>query len=218
MQHLTARPHLATRFEWFMAYLPFILVIHLLHSPFATGADGRTRIAFSVDAPFSEVVRKMDSEQSLAEVLSSQNIELVQYEMTERTFSPKTQTLDGQLQIRAFAPRFSSSHGTIGQTVRLGANQARLEFVLLEPLGQLAEHHYTVDFATKEEQTTVTIGLYSRVFVPRRRLCRVQRLVDRIARRRVAGEVQWAVAELQQAITTIVSKDRPADAKSILLN
>lgn len=181
-------------------------------------ADAYTQIVFSVDAPFSEVVRKMDSEQSLAQVLLSQDIELVEYEVTKRSFSPKTRTLDAQLRIKALAPRFSSSHGEISQTVQLGANQATLELYLVEPLGPLAEHRYTLDFAAKEEQTTVTVGLYSRVFVPRRRLCCVQRLVNRIARRRAAGEVQWAVFELQQAITTIISEDRPADAKSILLS
>jgi hypothetical protein len=217
MRNSTTRPNVSC-FERFVAYAPFVFFVLLPHPPKANAAEAYTQVAFSVDEPFSEVVSKMDSEQSLTRVLLSQNIRLVEFEVTKRSFNPETRTLDGELRIEAFAPRISCSLGEISQTVQLGVNQAKLELFLLAPLGQLAEHRYTVDFVAQDEQTTVTIGLYSRVFVPQRRLCRVQRLVNRIARRRVNSEVQWAVAELRQSISTIVSEDRPADAKSMLLD
>jgi hypothetical protein len=183
----------------------------------AMGADGRRQLTFSVDAPFPEVVRKMDTEQSLARVLLSQGIEILDYEVTDRGFSLKRRTLDARIRIKGRVPRFSRSPAAIEQTVQLGPEHAKLEFVLLEPLEQLAEQHYIINFAAQDERTTITIAIYSRVFVQQRRLRCVRRLINRVAHRRVAEELQRAIVDLRQSISQVVSEDRPPDAKSILL-
>ncbi len=181
------------------------------------GADGRTKLTFSVDAPFSEVVRKMDTEGSLSRVLQSQSIQLLDYEVADRGFSFQTRTLNAQIDIEGLVPRFSRSPADIRQTAELGTSRAKLEFTLLKPLGQLAEQHYVLEFAAEDERTTISMEVYSRVFVPQRRLRCVRRLINRVARRRVAAELQQAVVDLRGAISLIVSEDRPPDAKSILL-
>ena len=183
----------------------------------AVAVDGRTRVEFSVDAPFSEVVYKFDCEVSLRRVLLSQDIELMDYKLTQRRFNLKTQTLDAELRIQCLVWRFSSTPSKIKQVVQLGTNHARLEFILIEPVGQLAEQHYTIDFTAEEKRTKIQIEIYTRVFVPQRRLCCVQRLVNRIAHRRVAQELCRAIDNLHWEMVQIISEDRPADAKSILV-
>jgi hypothetical protein len=183
----------------------------------AMGADGRTKLTFSVDAPFSEVVRKMDTEGSLARVLLSQGIQLLDFEVADRGFSFQTRTLNAQIDIEGLVPRFSRSPADIRQTTQLGTSRAKLEFLLLEPIGQLAEQHYVLEFTAEDERTTISMEIYSRVFVPQRRLRCVRRLINRVARRRVAAELQQAIVDLRETISQVVSEDRPADAKSILL-
>ena len=195
----------------------FYLLIVLLSPLSAVAVDGRTQVEFSVDAPFSKVVYKFDTEASLRRVLLSQDIELMDYKLTQRRLNLKTQTLDAELRIQGLVWRFSPTPGKIKQAVQLGTSHARLEFILLEPVGQLAEQHYTIDFTVEEKRTKIQIEIYTRVFVPQRRLRFVQRLVNRIARRRVAQELCRAIDNLRWEMAQIISEDRPTDAKSILV-
>ena len=193
------------------------LIILACFSLRAMGADGRRQLTFSVDVCLSEVVRKLDTEQSLARVLLSQGIEVLDYEVTDRRFNFKTRSLDARIQIKGLVPRFSRSPADIEQTVQLGAAHAELEFVLLKPLGELAKQHYIINFAAQDKRTTITIEIYSKAFVPQRRLRCVQRVINRVAHRRVAEELRRAIVDLRQEISQVVSEDRLPDAKSILL-
>lgn len=154
--------------------------------------------------------------ESLRRALESQGIDLLAYDQTKRTFDVWTQTVDAEAKIKSRAPRISPDVGYIRQLTQVGLNRATIDFTLLAPLGLLAEQHYTFEFEAQEKQTRISIRMFSKVNLPWSRLRPVRRLMNRIARRRLAKEICRNRASLKWVITEIVTNDRPEDAQSIL--
>jgi len=177
--------------------------------------EGRTETTFSVDVAFSDVVHKLDTMESLRRALESQGMNLLGYELTARELEIWTQTLDAEANIKARAPRISPNVGHIRHITQIGLNHATIDFTLQTPIGLLAGQHYMLELESQESQTQIRIQMYVKANVPWSRLRSVRRLVNRIARRRVADEICRNRANLMREITKIVTEDRPKDAQSI---
>jgi len=188
----------------------------LLTCQSAQSVEGRTQTTFLVDVPFSKVVHKLDTMESLGRALGSQGIHLLGYDLTKRKFDLWTQTLDAEANIESRVPRISPAVGYIRQVTQIGLGCATIEFTLQTPLGLLAEQHYVLEFEAQEEQTQIRIQMYTKVNVPWSRLRVVRCLINRIARRRLPKEISRNRASLKWEITQIVTEDRPKDAESIL--
>ena len=197
--------------------LPSVSVLLLLLTcQSAQSIEGRTQTTFLADVPFSEVIHKLDTMESLGRALGSQGINLLDYELTKRKFDIWTQTLEAEANIESRVPRISPAVGYIRQVTKIGLNRATIEFTLQAPLGLLAEQHYVLEFEAKEKQTQIGIQMYTKINVPHSRLRVVRCLINRIARRRLPKEISRNRANLKWAITEIVTEERPKDAESIL--
>ncbi len=188
----------------------------LLTCPSGHSVEGRTQTTFVVDTPFPKVVSRMDTMESLRRALGSQGIDLLNYDLTTRKFDVWTQNVDAEANIKSRAPRFSPNVGYIRQIMQVGLKRAMIDFTLQSPVGLLAEQHYVLEFEAQEQQTQIRIQMFTKVNVPWSRLRSVRRLMNRIARRRVANEICRNRERLQSEITGIVTEERPNDAQSIL--
>lgn len=188
----------------------------LLTCPLGGTIEGQTQATFVVDVPFSKVVHRMDTMESLQRALRSQGINLQDHKLTKREFDLWTQTVDAEANIKSRVPRISTSVAGIRQTMQVGLSRATIEFALQEPIGLVAEQHYVLEFEAQEKQTQIRIQMYTKVNVPWSRLRSVRRLINRIAHRRLANEICRNRASLKREITEIVTEERPKDAQSIL--
>jgi hypothetical protein len=159
----------------------------------------------------------MDTMESLRRALKSQGIDVLDYEVTKRKFELWTQTVNAEANIKCRVPRISPSVGHVRQITQIGLNRATIDFTLQAPVGLLAEQHYRLEFAAQEKQTQIHIQMFTKVNLPWSRLRSVRRLINRIARRRLAKELCRNRASLERELTEIVTEERPKDAQSILL-
>lgn len=178
--------------------------------------EGRTQTTFVVDTPFSDVIHRMDTMESLRRSLKSQGIDLLSCEQTKRKLDLWTQAVNAEANIESRVPRISPNIGYIRQVTKIGLTRATIDFTLRAPLGLLVEQHYELEFEAQEKQTQVSIQIYTKVNLPWSRLRSVRRLINRIARRRLSRELCQNRTSLKWEITDIVTKDRPENAQSIL--
>lgn len=178
--------------------------------------EGRTETTFVVDVPFSTVVHRMDTMESLRQALKSQGIDTLGYDLTKRKLDLWTQAVKAEASIKSRVPRISPNVAYIRQVTQIGLTRATIDFTLQAPIGLLAEQHYALQFKAQEKQTHIRIQMYTKINVPWSRSRVARRLVNRIARRRLPKEICRNRERLKWEITEIVTNDRPKDAQSIL--
>lgn len=198
-----------------MSWFATLTLLFVLTSA-AAAADGSLRMTFRIDEPFSELARKLNSEESLRRAFKSQGIELLTFERTKRGFSILPPSVHADFKIDARACRFSDSPSQIIQTVEVGVAKARLHFELAQPVGPIASQRYTVNFAALEQQTEVVIEIYSRVDVRRQRLHFIQRAVTRIVRQRILAQLAVMMVDLRCELQAIAAGQLPRGSKSLL--
>ena len=149
-------------------------------------------------------------------MLQSQGIELLAFERISRRFSLMPATVDAKFMIDMQARRFSDSTGQILQAASVGVAKARLQFELVQPVGRLALQRYTVDLISRSGATEVEIEIYSRVFVPCRRVRFIQQMVCRITRQRILDELRMAIRDFSRELQAIASEKLPVGSTSLL--
>ncbi len=179
--------------------------------------ENSVRTSFSVNVPLADVARRLDSMESLRRLFQSQDIEVLDYKLTNRKLEFWKGTIAAQARIEGLAPRLSCRRCEIEQTAEMSLKRAALAFKLVQPVGQLAAQRYRVEMTAHGKQTKITLQLYSRVYTPQSRLCCIQRLIYRVAYRRLLNEQYRYLAALSREVRAISAQPRPAGARSLII-
>jgi hypothetical protein len=191
-----------------------VAIAMVLLMPLTTLAlEGSGRRSFWLKAPFAEAASKIETLQGHRRLLESQGIRLLDYKTQRMIPSLMDRSINATATIKGHAPKISPYEIEIEEDIQLKTDYAKVVFVLQKPAGRLASETFTLEAFDRGDNTLVRMRVSMGVSVPRRRLS--QRLINRVACRRVMQEVHSALWNMQQELIRVTRDEKPADSVSI---